>query len=139
MRNRTVCVWLILIVVSCVLISCEAPWGATRSYFFEIHNNSDISIRYGVYKNYPDTLVPDSTSLNFRRLDPKDVGDYDSRDKWPKYFSKLPADTLSIFFISQDSISKYGWKQIQSRYLILARKDISLKDLEDSDYTITYP
>lgn len=134
MRNRTVCVWLILIVVSCVLISCEVPWGANRRYFFEIHNNSDRSFRYGVYRSYPDSGL-----LNFPRLDPKDVGKYDSKDKWPKFFSKLPADTLSIFFISQDSISKYGWKQIQSRYLILARKDISLKDLEDSDYTITYP
>lgn len=125
--------------IGTTLVSCEVPWGATKRSGFNIQNNSAVTISTSLSKNYPDTLIPDSNSVRRIILSSGNVFDFTTSDKFSKYFSQLPADTLSIFFISQDSISKYGWKQIQSRYLLLARKDISLKDLEDSDYLITYP
>ncbi|SDF42919.1 hypothetical protein SAMN04487996_110277 [Dyadobacter soli] len=64
---------------------------------------------------------------------------YESRKTWPKFFESLPADTLSVFFFSPDTVRKYGWKQVQSKYLILKRKDIGLQNLEASDYLITFP
>lgn len=94
---------------------------------------------YIVSKSYTDTSIKDSLSAQIYILHPSKKHDYTFSDKMSKFFSKLPADTLSIFFVSPDTVSKYGWKQVQSRYLILKRKDISLQDLVDNQNVITYP
>lgn len=130
-----------LLLIQLFALSCEHPPGATVRYFFTIQNNSSSRILYFVNNDYPDISIPDSLSTEVRlvTLSSEENFKYESSKKWPKYFNSLPADTLSIFFLSADTVSKYGWKQVQSRYLILNRKDISLQDLEDNKYLITYP
>lgn len=119
--------------------ACDPPPGATVRYIFNIRNKGLTDIKYSVSKSYPDTSITDSISAQLNLIHPSKEDKYTTSDKWPEFFSKLPADTLSILFFSPDTVSKYGWKQVQSRYLILKRKDISLQDLENSNYVVTYP
>ena len=117
--------------------SCKNPLGLPVAYTIHIQNNSSKSVFYQISKIYPDTSIRDS--LVAGGIAPSKQQPYESRKTWPKFFQALPADTLSIFFFSPDTVHKYGWKQVQSKYLVLKRKDISLKDLETNNYIVTYP
>jgi len=120
-------------------ISCNPPLGATVRYIFKIKNNSGSKILYQVSEIYPDTAIQDLDKSRVGDISLMGLQTIDSKIPWPKYFQGLRSDTLSIFFVSQDTIFKYGWEQVQNRYLVLKRKDISFKDLEESNYLITYP
>jgi hypothetical protein len=119
--------------------SCEFPLGARGVYFFYIRNDSPNLIYYQVNRTYPDLSIPDSAVARVAGLNPSKIKTFESGTKWRKFFKNLPADTLSILFFSPDSVKKYGWEQVQSKYLILKRKDISIEDLERSNYLTTYP
>ena len=43
-------------------------------------------------------------------------------------FKSLPADTLSIYIFSQDTLDRYNWAVVQSDYKVLQRYDISYDD-----------
>ncbi|SDF42973.1 hypothetical protein SAMN04487996_110278 [Dyadobacter soli] len=117
--------------------SCENPFGVRVAYTLHVQNNSSNLVFYKISKIYPDTSIQDS-AVNGDILSLKQQP-YESHKTWQKFFDALPAETLSVFFFSPDTVRKYGWKQVQSKYLILARKDISLHDLEVNDHIITYP
>ncbi|MGG7665784.1 hypothetical protein [Dyadobacter sp. BHUBP1] len=135
--RRSCIIFIIAISTFACTDSCENPLGLPVAYDLDIYNNSNSLIFYQISKVYPDTSIRDS--LMTGGIAPFTSKSYESHKTWPKFFESLPADTLSIFFFSPDTIHKYGWKQVQSKYLILKRKDISLKDLEDNDHIITYP
>ena len=126
----------VLLSVACSR-SCENPIGVQVAYKLHIQNNSSNLIFYQISKIYPDTSIRDS--LVTGGILPSKQQPYQSRKTWPKFFESLPADTLSIFFFSPDTVRRYGWKQVQSKYLVLKRKDISLNDLEGNEYIVTYP
>ncbi|WP_143016866.1 hypothetical protein [Dyadobacter soli] len=136
MKHLSITLILIVSLISCTN-SCENPFGFPVAYTLHIQNNSSSPIFYLVSKIYPDTSIQDS--LQMGGLAPSMQHPYESRKTWPKFFESLPADTLSVFFFSPDTVRKYGWKQVQSKYLILKRKDIGLQNLEASDYLITFP
>lgn len=48
-------------------------------------------------------------------------------------------DTLSIFLISSNTMSKYAWDYISNAYDILCRYDLSGSDILNLNYTIPYP
>lgn len=130
-------IFIVAISISACTNSCENPFGLPVVYDLDIYNSSNNLIFYQISKLYPDTSIRDS--LVTGGIAPSTSKSYESRKTWPKFFEALPADTLSILFFSPDTVRKYGWKQVQSKYLILKRKDISLQDLEENDYLITYP
>lgn len=100
---------------------------------------------------YPDTLLPECI---------KDI--YPSSNYRQKYISYVPRliicypddkilydmidyndgiDTVSIFFLSRDSVFKYGYYDIQKRYQILARYDICKREFKErkEPLLICYP
>lgn len=139
MKKLFVIFCFLVLVIGSTFVSCEVPWGATKWSGFDIRNNSDITVHTFLSENYPDTLIPDSNLIRRIALSPGKAFQFSTTDKLSKYFSELPVDTLSVFFVSQDTVSKYSWNQIKTRYLILKRQDISLDDLKDKSYLIFYP
>jgi hypothetical protein len=136
MKLPSITLILPILLLSCSR-SCDNPLGLPVAYKLHVLNNSPSSVYYLISKVYPDTSIRDSFQLG--GLAPSKQQPYESRKTWPKFFEALPRDTLSIFFFSPDTVHKYDWKKVQGKYLILKRKDISLTDLEASDYTVTYP
>ncbi len=109
-----------------------------RVYRFWVKNNSQKSIAFLVSYNYPDTIIPDAYN-KIRGVSPGSKTSYDSKEKWEDVFSKLPADTLSIFIFDGDTLSKYDWQVVRNNYKILKRYDISLDDLYNNNGIIAYP
>ncbi len=65
---------------------------------------------------------------------------YETSGKWESIFEDfLPVDTLSVFLFHSDTISSVSWERIREEYIILKRYDLSFSDLEEMNWTITYP
>src|SRR5690606_22324054 len=87
---------------------------------------------------YPDTILP-VTRPCLRRL-PKETNFYvDSWVPWDKVFGKLPADTLSIYYISHTVYENEKWDSIRIQRKILQRYDLSLYDLQKLGFSVYYP
>jgi hypothetical protein len=88
---------------------------------------------------YPDTSLP-ATRPIFSTIAPNAVGYVIySSIKLETFFEKdLPKDTLSIYLFNADNVDAMGWNVIQSQYKVLKRYDLSLKDLQATNFIITY-
>lgn len=127
-----------IIAIYVVINSCEHPPGATVKYSYSIKNNSSDTIFRVISEQYPDTTLP-PLSQNWSYVYPDKNATIYFSDKLESYFASLPKDTLSIFFLSADTVAKYDWSIIQNNYNILKRVDIDLNYLFNNNKTIAYP
>ena len=113
-------------------------------YSIKVKNNTshDIQVTPGLgpiyMSSYHDTAISESKP-HFLSIAPNDYGYLDYSEKWENVFPRLPADTLSIYIFSTDTLKAYDWSKIRSGYKVLKRYDLSLDDLRKSNWTITYP
>lgn len=118
--------------------TCKKNPFVEKVYSIKVKNNSSQWINFFDSRIYPDTVLPE-VKPNYGATRPNNFAYLDSKIDWPNVFSKLPKDTLSIFILSSDTISTYKWPFIRSQYKILKRYDLSLQDLENNNFTVTYP
>lgn len=65
-----------------------------------------------------------------------------SRDCWEIYFTTdgpLQIDTLMVYVFDADIVDSLPWSEVVHNYMVLKRYDISLKDLNTMNWSITYP
>jgi hypothetical protein len=136
---------LVLLCLALVLCSnsCENPPFVDKAYTIIVINNSsgDVYVHkadLNAEKQYPDTLLP-SSNATFLKIPANKRGYFDSETTWKENIKNLPSDTLSVFFIDGSTFENEEWDTIQNNYLILKRYDLSIEDLEKSNFTITYP
>lgn len=119
-----------------------------REYPLYLVNESSFPLRYYLALGdgfattvYPDTTLPGENVFLEWEIEPKTrTLLYNSHLKWEKGFDYfLIADTLSIFLFHADTLDKYSWKEVRDGYMVLKRYDLSLEDLKECDYSITYP
>lgn len=66
--------------------------------------------------------------------------DYWGNGKLDKFFDKLiRVKVLSFFFISADTLNKYGYDYVASHNMIQARYDLTESDMRHLDMMIPYP
>ena len=118
--------------------ACEKNPFVERVYSIKIENNSPHWIAFIDSRLYPDTLLP-ITKPFYGASRPNDFAYIDSKADWPDVFTKLPKDTLSIFILNSDTVITYNWDIIRSQYKILKRYDLSLQDLKNRNFVVTYP
>jgi hypothetical protein len=117
-----------------LLKTCKFP---DEGVFFTITNNANHSINYYIGESYPDTLIvrdkPDmlSTLLPHSSYKPAFWG------TWQDRFSKI--EKISVFIFHTDTLSKYTWEEVADKYMVLKRYDLSLEDLKQRNFTVTYP
>jgi hypothetical protein len=130
---------LILLFILTTSVSCEDNHPFERVYRFWVENKSDKPVYFLVSYTYPDTTIPD-TYNEIGLVSPNSKNPIDSDKKWEEVFRELPADTLSVFiFSSREAISINNWQEIRSEYKILKRYDISIDDLKNNSWIISYP
>ena len=64
---------------------------------------------------------------------------YWERRPYRKCFREIHLDTLSFFFISADTLRRYGYDYVAEHNILLMRYDLSISDMESLDYRIPYP
>lgn len=118
--------------------TCKKNPFVEKVYSIKVVNHSSQWINFFDSRVFPDTSLPVSKPY-YGAGRPNDFSYLDSRLDWPDVFVKLPADTLSIFIISNDIVTTYDWDVMRSGYKILKRYDMSLHDLKKLNWTIIYP
>jgi hypothetical protein len=121
-----------------VLNSCDDWFPVEREDCITFFNSSDKSVYIIVSYTYPDTLISNDYLQNVKSQDEECIAmEYPKEDF--KFFKELPSDTLCVFVFSRDTILKYGWIHVYYQYMIMKRYELSKQDLEEMNWTITYP
>ena len=89
-------------------------------------------------KQYPDTSLPVSKPV-LLKMPANKKGYFDSKTTWEENLISLPSHALSVFFIDGSTFENEEWEVVKNDYRILKRYDLSLRDSESMNWTITYP
>ena len=124
-----------------VASKCNKP--LETKYALSIRNNSDHGILYYVANVNMEHVYPDTALLTNRPamqvIPPGKYGVWSISYPFEEFMPELPADTLSVYLFHQDSVNQIPWSQIRDNYKVLKRYDLSLQDLQNSNFTIQYP
>ncbi len=118
--------------------TCKKNPFVEKVYSIKVVNQSTQWINFFQSNIFPDTSLP-ANKPYYGAGRPNNSSYLDSRLDWPDVFSTLPVDTLSIFILSNDTINKYDWYTVRNGYMILKRYDLSLGDLKQLNWTISFP
>jgi hypothetical protein len=114
----------------------------------EFINNSDGDIYVIWDVEYPDTLSLNNTDSSVLQRKYNKVHEHKTSRKpfyeqscWEGIIrgERIPADTLMVFVFDSKVIETTPWEDVTNKYMVLKRYDLSLEDLQASDFTITYP
>ena len=142
---------LLVLLFGIILNSCYS-WGGVQG--LNIVNNSDmkvsfypytflpISVLYGEF--YPDTILMLDTLMDrsLIHISPHSSATWETPYNYrdiKKGIIPYANDTMMFFLFSTDTLRKYSWTEIKRGYMILKRYDITGRELDDQDWTITYP
>jgi hypothetical protein len=105
-------------------------------YTFYIQNNSTDTFKYSYSTLFPDTSILNNMDSSFLI--------YPFRQNqviFPQYL--LPDfktnGLVEIFLFNVDTIRKYGWPTVASKYLITKRYDLTYDSLIENNNIINYP
>ncbi len=136
---------MIILTFAIVLCSnaCKKTPFVDKFYRIIVTNNSTAEIRVlladeHASKQYPDTTLPVSKPALQKAPIGKSIY-FDSKTPWEENLKKLPADTLSVYFIDNYIYETEPWDSIRVHYKILRRVDLSIEDLKALNYKIAYP
>ena len=134
----------ILLLLCCVLflgVSCNKVCRDGHK-FITVENNSSYNVYVFISKFFPDTSlfgIGNPQKSDF--VEKESTNRVCHRDWYTCYEEtfKYSMDTMMVFFIDADLFDTISKDIIISDYLILKRYDLSLADLEEMNWTITYP
>jgi hypothetical protein len=118
-----------------LLKACEAP---DVQHYFKIINNENHPVSYYVGETYPDTVIQ-QTKPTIKTVQPNSSFKESDWGTWDERFNKIEGGKISVFIFHSDTLNKYPWEEVRNGYMILKRYDLSLEDLKQRDFTITYP
>jgi len=110
--------------------------------------NTTADILYVVSSSqYPDTStfvgIPNPVlDPNFTKVLPNESN---TQALWRKdcielaFKNLIPSDTLMVYVFDSEILESTPWETVKANYLILKRYDLSLQDLKNANWTITYP
>lgn len=105
---------------------------------FKIKNDSNFSIYNSISIDTTISYINPSVSNSSIQPNATEIHTINGRT-WETLIEDTPKDTISLFIFSSDTINKYPWDSVRSNYMILQRYDLSLKDLQNRNWTIEYP
>jgi hypothetical protein len=90
-----------------------------------------------VGETYPDTSIIQTEPRLWTVQSNDSFDDVSEWGTWKERFSKI--EKLSVFIFHTDTLNKYTWEEVRDGYMILKRYDMSLDDLKQCNFTVTYP
>jgi hypothetical protein len=123
----------------CILgvLLCKTCKFPDEQHFLIVNNNANHSISLYVGDSYPDTLIVQTKPSLWIVQPNSSFDDVSKWGTWEERFSKI--EKISVFIFHTDTISKYTWEEVADKYMVLKRYDLSLEDLKQCRFTVTYP
>lgn len=136
---------ILLFIILFTLTACPSDVGEESLC---IKNNSDkqmyfwFSYDFTKY-HYPDTILPLEKPFEIRGAGRggcvgNDAGQYPS---WQTIFSQLPANKFTVYFFETDDYprTQEDWELLLSNTNKIHIKNVTLEELRENNYTISYP
>ncbi|MFT4062311.1 MAG: hypothetical protein QM642_08145 [Edaphocola sp.] len=140
MRSMPVFAMLLVAVSACKKNPFVSDWEKVQ-----VANNANFPVYvvpgYGPswwMNAYPDVNLP-SNRPNLTRIGANSQDAIYSGKDWQEIFDEMPKDTLSFYFFNADTVDALPWSEVQSRYLVLLRKDYTFTTLTEAGFSLTYP
>ena len=145
--------YLICILWVLQLKTCRFP---DEGYMLLVENNTNHIIALFVEEtSYPDTSIIEIKPIVFQGrycltidakpelffVQPNSINTHDLcyRGRLEDRYRFNKIEKLSVFIFHNDTIDKYTWEEVREDYMVLKRYDLSLKDFQNLDFTVTYP
>ena len=139
-------VFLVLISLLLICSYCEKESSLHDIITFE--NGSSDTLYVSFAFGYPDTLAygrdanpisdPNSNKVlpNAKNTTALQLhGSY-----WEtKFYNRSPSDKLMVFVFEASVLENTPWETVINDYMVLERYDLTLQDLIDMNWTLTYP
>lgn len=135
---------IILAIISIIFLACCCEKMMEKWYYIRVTNVSEriimVTAGYGRFlmNVYPDTTLP-ASKPSLYRIEPMKHTNLTSSFEWEKVIKEMPFDTLSIYVFDEDTLNTFSWEIIRKGYKVLKRYDLSVNDLKNMNWTITYP
>lgn len=136
----------VLAALICIVTICgtclREDQGHERIIF---QNNSNLRLYlYGEDISYPDTSIyfGDLTKTGTTQIvnpNSLNVSALEIQSIWEQRLSHPDQDTLMVFVFDADVIETVPWSTVVHDYMVLKRYDLSLRDLQKMNWTVTYP
>jgi len=112
--------------------------------FIKLENNSHGIIHVDFQYNYPDTIILDRALVDhIDTIGPNKsikVPTASKNRRWANHINDSnPQNVLMVFVYSLDTLKKYSWEEIQDDYKVLKRYDLTVNQIKQMDWTVTYP
>jgi hypothetical protein len=121
--------------------NCKKSFLEHWEYIY-VKNNSNKSVYCDLQFNFPDTSLHEyGNDGSFGvEINANSKEKFPMPGSWPDaIISGNSASTATFFFISKDTLDWYGWESVRLYYKILERKEMTVTDLENSNWTVNYP
>lgn len=105
-----------------------------------IVNNSDKTLFFYMSHEYPDTAIINynpSDAGSYYKIEKNSSHKHIKRDCFEYDFKINPK--LMYFIFDAQVLETVPWDTVKANYLVLKRYDLTLQDLNDMNWSITYP
>jgi len=122
--------------------SCEYLIKSDDRFSFVNSSQEDVYVSFDTL--YPDTSIYDPNPAFSPETNKVLAGETSKsvlrlRSNWEATFKDIPSDTLMVFVFDAQVLETTTWDTVKANYQILKRYDLSLQDVKDMDWTISYP
>ncbi len=134
-----------LIICSCFLLTAMTCTheSETEHHYITMSNTSDYDIYVDRSFDYPDTSLKHSQNVMTpgwhlkvdSHSDDRDV--FACRSSYESWFNYI--DKLIVFVFNADTLERYGWEYAKDNNLVSQRYDLSLDDLRQLNWRLTFP
>jgi len=120
--------------------SCKKD-SSYYDYRLKVVNKSDKTIYADFYQSYPDTTLGLHSHFDNATVKAATNGTITlvRGGTWENAFKEDIHQKLMVFIFDASVVDNTPWDTIKKKYLILKRYDLSLDDLQKSNWTVTYP
>lgn len=136
---------ILLIIGSCLLFTAMDCTKDTKYKHYRIffYNESAYTIYIDGSSDYPDTSLRNVQNVMHPGWN-LDVESHNYNDQallrlttWESLFIKM--DTLIVFVFNSDTLLSRGWDYVKDHNIVAQRYDLSLSNLQNLDWKITFP
>lgn len=137
--------YFLVISLICLSSTCKKDDENDYHKIIKFINNTNMELFVHQSVGYPDTTFargefPNPIVSEINRILPNETNTraLEARYSYEEKF-KYSYDTLMIFVFDGQVLKTTPWETVQQDYLVLKRYDLSLEDLKQNNWTITYP
>lgn len=133
---------------SIVFLNCRERKSENCHYNIYVMNKSDKTIYCNYSRSYPDTSLmnTDMIRIDDYKVVPDDSTNIRASSSWGSCWEKnftseepLPMERIIVFVFDEKTIKTIPWDTIKSKKLYLNRYDLTLEDLQSSNWRVIYP